>query len=178
MRSGLASLLTALVLASPAGAQERRESLEHAGSVGLFAGVGPLYSTVVDCPSCAASGAISGFSGLLDVGGLVALGSEGFELSARLRLTRFSGASGEALLAGVRRSFGRDEWKSYFEVDLEGILRPTRLLGPRAALGVLYDFSAVFGIYLEGGVAVDLGAGRRVGADVTFGAQLRSFLLQ
>lgn len=145
-----------------------------------MAGAGPLYSTIViaNCPSCAGSRALSGFSGALDLGGLLALGAEGFELTARLRLTRFSDSSGEALLAGLRRSFGRDEWKTYFEIDIEGILRPAKLLGPRAALGALYDFSAVFGVYVEGGVAVDLGGGRRVGAEITFGIQARSFLLQ
>jgi hypothetical protein len=175
------AILSLLFLFVPAArAQERRASLEHAGSVGLLVGLGPLYSTIVvaNCPSCGGTRVINGFAGVLDLGGSIAVGAEGAELTARLRLARLWAAGGESLLLGFRRSFGVEEWKTYFEIELEAMLRPTWLLGPRAVLGVMHDFSPVFGLYAEGGLAVDIGGGRRVGVDVTFGAQARSFLLQ
>jgi len=175
----LLSGLLALLVAAPASAEEVA-SLEHTGSVGLFVAVGPEWATteVAPCLTCRSDKVAAGFGALLDLGGTIAVGSEGSELAAKLRLVRLAGeGNGEAALVGDRRYFGRDELKSFFSFDAQLFWRPTVVGGARAGIGGMWDFSPLFGLWLETGASFGLGQGRRFGVELGLGLQGRSYLL-
>jgi hypothetical protein len=166
--------------AGEARAQQRVATLDHAGSVGLLLGSSLEFSTteIADCVTCGTERAFATFSPVFDLGGSLAIGDEGNELIARLRLVRFSEASGETLLLGYRGYFGFEEWKSYFGLELQGTLRPVRTVGARASIGVMYELSSLFGLWAEAGSGFGLGGGRRFGVDLGLGLQARSYLLE
>ncbi len=161
-------------------AQEREYSLDHAGSVGLIVGVGPEYSGSIkaDCLFCLGEQTLIGVSGLFDIGATVAINQEGDEIVLRGRLVRLSSSNGESLLLGYRKYFGRDEIKTFASLDLQASFRPVKTLGARGSFGVMYDFSPIFGIWLDGGGSFGFGYGRRFGLETTIGMQARSYLFE
>lgn len=170
--------LGALLLLALPGAAGR--PLDHQGSLGLVAAVGAEYASLVlaDCVGCPATGLVADTALALEVGGTAAVGDAGSEFGLRLRLSRLSEASGESVLLGYRRYSGPDEWKTFFAFDLVGTFRPSKTLGARAGLGVLHDFTPLFGLYADAGVGFGLGAGRRFSVDLLVGLQARSYLLE
>lgn len=184
-------LLTALILAlagliaaeaparaQPAPAPARSPSLEHAGSLGLIAGVFGNYASIerADCLTCETAEVLTGASASFDLGASLGVGWEGAELTLRLRLTRFGQAKGEALFLGFRSYFGRDEWKTYAAFELAGHIRPIGALGARAGFGVAWDFSPIFGLWAEAAASFALGQGRLFGAQLGLGLQARTYL--
>jgi hypothetical protein len=180
MRLARLSLLVCSLLAAPSVRAETEASLDHSGSVGLLVSAGTEFSTIeiADCPACKSERTQVGFSASLEVGGSVAVGSEGNELTLRLRFLRLTPEPGEMLLLGFRNYFGRDALKTYTAFDLVGSLRPMHGAGGRAAFGLMYDFSPLIGLWSEAGASFALGGGRRFGADISIGVQGRSYLLE
>lgn len=162
---------------STAGAP-RYFTLEHAGSLGLIVGIFGNYESIerADCLTCETTEVLTGMSASLDIGASLGVGWEGAELTLRLRLTRLGPASGEAILAGFRSYFGRDEWKTYASFELAGHIRPIAAGGARAGFGVAWDFSPIFGLWAEAAAAFAFGKGRLFGAQVGLGLQARTYL--
>ena len=182
-----ALLALALLLApSPGRAQDRQTTLEHNGSLSLFATLGAEYSALVvtDCDTCTdASGnshpkSISGLNSNLDVGGSIAVGQSGSEILLRGRFTFLSPAWGGSVLLGYRKYFGKDEFKTFVSFDLMGTFRPVKTVGARAAFGVMWDFSPIMGLWVDAGGTFGLGVGRRFGGELNVGFQARSYLLE
>lgn|GEM_PF-1359599 len=153
-------------------------TLEHAGSLGLIVGVFGNYESIerADCLTCETTEVLTGMGAALDIGASLGVGWEGAELTLRLRLTRLGPASGEAILAGFRSYFGRDEWKTYASFELAGHIRPIAAGGARAGFGVAWDFSPIFGLWAEAAAAFAFGKGRLFGAQVGLGLQARTYL--
>jgi hypothetical protein len=161
-------------------AQEREYSLDHAGSVGFIVGVGPEYSGSIkaDCLFCLGEQTLVDVSGVFDIGATVAINQEGDEIVLRGRLVRLSSSNGESLLLGYRKYFGREEIKTFASLDLQTTFRPVKTMGVRGSFGVMYDFSPILGIWLDGGGSFGFGYGRRFGLETTIGMQARSYLFE
>lgn len=157
-------------------------SLEHAGSLGLIAGLFGNYESIerAACLTCETSEVLTGLSASLDLGASLGVGWEGAELLLRLRLTRLGEAKGEAkgeaIFLGFRSYFGRDEWKTYVTFELAGHFRPIGAGGARAGFGVAWDFSPILGLWAEAAASFALGQGRLFGAQFGLGLQARTYL--
>jgi hypothetical protein len=174
-------VVVAALLGSPAAlAQSRAASLDHSGSLGLLVAAGTEFATteIADCLTCQPERTLAEFGALLDLGATAAVGSEGNELTLRLRLNRLTAASGESIFFGYRSYFGRDELKTFAAFDLAAVLRPIAAGGARVAFGVAWDFSPLFGVWAEAGANFALGEGRRFGVELGLGLQARSYLLE
>src|SRR5690606_4308817 len=161
-------------------AQAQQSRLDHAGSAGLLVSAGPEYSygIVAECLTCDRREPISELSLLLELGASLAVGDEGDEVLLRFRWIRLSGAIGEMAMLGYRNYFGRDEFKTFLELDLQGTFRPQLAFGVSLARGVISEWSPVFGVSSEAGASFGLGRGYRVGFEALVGIQGRSYLFE
>ncbi|MBI5547879.1 MAG: hypothetical protein HY901_28685 [Deltaproteobacteria bacterium] len=188
MKPAHLTALCALVLLVPAHlhAQDRELTREHNGSLGFFLSLGTEYSAIVDadCVFCTGSSegvrarSITGANSLLDLGGTMAIGQSGSELTLRGRLVFLSPARGESLLLGYRKYWGKDEIKTFVSAELMGTFRPVQTLGARAGFGAMWDFSPVMGLWLDAAGTFGFGYGRRFGGELSIGFQARSYLLE
>lgn len=107
------------------------------------------------------------------------LSGEGDELilGGSLRLASWSDAERARYLAGLdaryRGYFGAEELKTYFDVGLWGELQNKLVIGPLVGVGLLYDPSRAWGVFL--GLQFNTGFGEARVADFggTLGVQLR-----
>lgn len=178
----VAGVALAALLLGPmcAYAQGREVTLEHGGSVGLFAAAGAEYSSLVlnDCVFCLRGKTLDGPNALLDVGATLSFTQTSSELLLRGRLAFLSPARGESLLLGFRKYWGRDEFKTFAGLELMGTFRPVQTGGARVGFGAIWDFSPIMGLWAEAGATFGIGQGRRFGAEITLGFQGRSYLLE
>jgi hypothetical protein len=167
---------------SPGQAQKRELSLEHNGSLSLFAATGVEWSavTITSCnpasPPCPNN--LNYFNSVVDLGGTIAVGQSGSELVLRGRFVWATPSWGGSLLLGYRKYFGKDELKTFVGFDLMGTFRPVTTGGARVGFGAIWDFSPVMGLWAEAGGSFGLGVGRRFAAELTIGFQARSYLLE
>lgn len=173
-------VLAASLVAAPVRAGERVLSLEHDGSVGVFLTAAPEFSslTLSECVTCITTSVVDGFDLVNDLGVSISPEGWGAELLLRFRYVSLSRAKGEAVLFGYRRYFGRDEVKTFMELDLHATFRPVLTGGARAGFGVMWDFSPVMGLWADLAGSFGVGRGRRFGAELAIGFQARSYLLQ
>lgn len=174
----LTGLLAALVLsageadaaAAPTGPTPTPvEITEHRGSLGVLAAVGPLLrSTTVK---------EQGFRAALDVALTAGVIGESTELVLAGRLT--GGASwGGALMGGLRPNFGRERWKTFADVMIAVHVAPMITVGPRAGVGVQYDFASIAGVQISVAGQLGFGATLLLQGELLIGLQLRSYVFE
>jgi hypothetical protein len=160
----------ALLFASGALAQER---LDHRGAVGLLIGSGLETQA-------ATSGKLrdDGLRVPVDLGATMSIGDEGSELLAIGRAGLAGTATNWAAIAGYRSYFGKEEVKTFFDLDLAVHFTRTFTLGPRLGFGVQYDPEPLWGLFLGAAAQFAGGNGFRFSGEVVGGFQLRSYLLE
>lgn len=159
-----------LLLATHAVAEER---FDHRGSLGLLLG-GSFERK--DSANNAGPGD-SGWRGGAEVGGTLAVGSEGNDLKLSLRAL-FGGPFDLALFAGYRGYFSVGQWKTFFDLDAAAHFTPRFTIGPRVGVGVQLDFLPVAGAFAVLGGQIGFGDGLRYGVELMIGFQFRSYLLE
>jgi hypothetical protein len=82
------------------------------------------------------------------------------------------------LYGGFRGFFGAEHFKTLFDLDVALQLTPLVAAGPRVAVGVAYDFSALVGAYATIGAQLGFGQELEFKAELLIGVHLRSFLLE
>lgn len=168
-RAARAALTLALV-STGAFAQQR---YDHRGSVGLIVGTGG------EILASGASGGVSdnGLRLPIELGATLSITdrTEG-RLAARLAL--FGPALAWSAYAGVRSSFGYEQFKTFFDLDFAAHFAPVWTLGARVAVGAQYDFLPVLGVYSTLGAQLGGGSGLRLGFELMVGLQFRSYLLE
>jgi len=166
----LATAVATFLVTVPAVAQER---WDHRGSLGVFI-----------TPGVAAAGRVGLTTGsdfrprfLTDVGGTIALGDDGDELRVYGRVL-WPQPLIAAGAVGYRGFFGRDRWKTFFDLELMADVAPLFNFGPRVGMGVVYELSSIVGI--SAGVGAHFGAGSTFlfVADGQLSLQFRSYLLE
>ncbi|MBL8916722.1 MAG: hypothetical protein JNM17_38830 [Archangium sp.] len=164
-----APILLLLVLsASAAHAQS------HRGSLGLNIEGG--FEALTAITSMATSD--RGFRAPVEVGGTLGVFDHGeLTLSGRLEFpVAFVTGYGVSFYGGLRNSFGYDQWKTFFSIELAIHAAPFFTAGARAGFGVLYDVLPIVAVYavlhgqLGGGVAL------RLSGDLSVGVQFRTYL--
>ena len=155
-------------------------SLDHGGSLGLSVGAFGNYSSSekASCLTCETSAVATGWSGSLDIAASVGIGWEGAEFFVRFELQRLGQVPGENLSLGLRNYFGREEWKTFLDLEAVAAFRPVGGGGLRGGFGVIWDFHPLFGLWAEARAAIILGHGRTFGAQLGLGLQFRSYLFQ
>lgn len=78
-----------------------------------------------------------------------------------------------AVDARYRGYFGSEELKTFFEVGLWAPLAPRLAVGPRAGLGLAWDFSRRLGVFLAFGFATAFGEFRGASLEGGAGFQVR-----
>ena len=173
-------LATALVLLGTAVAAEER--YDHRGSLGLLVGgsIERKDSANNNVPSDPGY-KLGNWGGGVELGGTVAVGSEGNDLKLSVRAL-FGGLFDFGIFAGYRGYFSVGQWKTFFDLDLAGHITPDvaphGTVGPRVGVGVQLDFLPVAGAYPVHGGQIGFGDGLRYGAELTIGFQFRSYLLE
>ncbi len=168
--SSHAGLVLALLLPLGAAAQVR---LDHRGAAGLLIGSGLEVQEAL-------SGNVreGGLRALLDVGGTLAVDYEGNELMALAR-AGFGGPSiNWTAIGGYRGYFGRDVWKTFFDLGIAAHFTPAFTVGPRVGFGVQYELGPLAGLYLGAAAQLSGGNGFRFSGELVGGIQLRSYLLE
>ncbi|HET9157089.1 MAG TPA: hypothetical protein VFN91_10515 [Myxococcaceae bacterium] len=93
--------------------------------------------------------------------------------------TGFGGPSVDVAIAGgIRAYFGEERFKTYLTAELALHVTPNVTAGPRLGLGIQYELSPVFGLYLGGAAEVTAGQGIRIAAAFLGGIQLRTYIFE
>jgi hypothetical protein len=168
------ALLTAALAAAPALAEEQR--YDHRGSIGFQAVVGGEYRTAIQ-PT---TGANNADGPLLDVelGGSIAVGYDGDELHLSARLGLLDGLPDIGVFFGFRNYFGKDQWKTFLDLDLAGHFLPHIVGGVRFGVGLQWDWSPVIGTYLTLAGQIAFGQALRFGGELLLGFQFRTYVLE
>lgn len=80
--------------------------------------------------------------------------------------------------AGVRNSFGREHWKTFFDLDFAAHWKPGLAFGARGAFGVQYDFLPVVGAYAQLGAQLGGATSLRLSFELMLGLQFRTYVLE
>ena len=158
----------AVVCASAAHAQSHRGSLGLNLSGGFEALTGIAFNGISD----------RGFRAPVEVGGTLGLFDHAeLTLSGRLAFpAALVSGLGLSFYGGVRNSFGFEQWKTFFNIELAVHALPFFTAGARVGFGVHYDVLPILGVYavlsgqLGGGVAL------RISADLSLGVQFRTYI--
>jgi|CXWL01.1.fsa_nt_gi hypothetical protein len=163
---GLALFLSAYALA----AEERND---HRGSIGLLLSTGGEYKASIAGPVVE-----NGVRLPAHIGATLAIGHNGNELKLQLDSTWLGPEVDLGISFGYRGYFAVDRLKTFFDGDL-GIRFLTRFtIGPEVGVGVQYELSPVIGVFARLGGKLGFGQALRLGADLTVGIQLRSYVLE
>ncbi len=151
--------------------------MDHRGSLGLLLGVGGEMKSGV------ATGNLRSDSGsklLLDLGGTWAFDYDGNELLLLARAGLGATAPEAGLIAGYRGYFGKEQMKTFFDLDVSAQWVPGLMftLGPRVGAGLQYEVLNVLGIYGAIAAQAGFGGGLRFSAELIFGVQLRTYVLE
>lgn len=145
------------------------EITDHRGSLGVTAAVGGLLRSTTLREQ--------GVRVLADVGLTAGVIGEATELVLAGRLTL--GASlGGAIMAGVRPYFGSDHWKTFTDLELVVYVAPIVTVGPRAGIGVQYDFGPLVGVHAVLAGQLGFGTTLLLQGELLIGVQLRSYLFE
>ena len=163
-------LLPLLLLPAVALADER---FDHRGAVALLVGGGGSILDV-DTPVLA----VHGNRGLVDLGGTWAIGYNGNELLGQVRVALGGTVLDWSVMAGYRGYFGYDRLKTFLDVQLVALVKPTFLIGPRLGGGVQFELTPNVGVFAGLGFQIGAGTGLLFSRELFGGIQLRSYLLE
>lgn len=163
----------ALLAAGPALADER---FDHHGSLGLTVAFGGEFVTAVAITSVGERGARLP----IELGGTFSL-AEHTELRAAARLS--PGVApitlvGTSFYAGIRNSYGYEQWKTFFDLDLAVHATPFLAIGIRGAFGVQFDFLPIMGVYAQLGAQLGGATSLRLSFELMAGLQFRTYLFE
>lgn len=167
-------LVAGALLASGLALAEER--FDHRGSLGLTAAFGGEFVTAV---SLSASGE-RGARLPIELGGTFAVGDRS-ELRAAARLSPGISpitALGASFYAGLRNSFGYEQWKTFFDLELAVHATPFLAFGLRGAFGVQFDFLPIMGAYAQLGAQLGGATSLRLSFELVVGMQFRTYLFE
>lgn len=174
MRGLLAVLLASATLAAaPAQAEER---YDHRGSIGLLVGVGGEYKTAIN--PTAGLPLDDGPRLTADLGATIAVGYDGDELKLIARGSFFGPIPDVAAIFGFRNYFGKDQWKTFLDLDVAGHFTPHLTAGVRFGIGVMWDWLPVVGTYLNLAAQIGFGQALRFSGELVLGFQFRTYVLE
>lgn len=148
---------------------------DHRGSLGLTAATGGEFVTGVGVGTLD-----RGFRLPIEIGGTLGLfDNTELRLAGRLAppLAGTTGWGG-SIHAGIRNSHGRDNWLTFFDLELAVHVAPLIAVGPRAAFGVQYDFLPIMGAYAQIGAQLGGATALRLSFELTVGLQFRTYLFE
>lgn len=163
----------ALLASGPALAEER---FDHHGSLGLTVAFGGEFVTAVSITASGEKGARLP----IELGGTFALG-EHTELRAAARLAPGISpitALGASFYAGIRNSYGYEQWKTFFDLELAVHATPFLAFGVRGAFGVQFDFLPIMGAYAQLGAQLGGATSLRLSFELMAGLQFRTYLFE
>lgn len=149
---------------------------DHRGSLGVTVAAGGEFATAIST------------TGTGDRGGRIPL-----EVGATLALfdrteLRLAGrvapgipplaTLGGSLYAGIRNSFGFEQWKTFFDLELAVHVAPMLSFGGRVAVGLQYDLLPIMGLYVQLGGQLGGAAGLRLSFEGMAGVQFRTYLFE
>ncbi|MBS2027089.1 MAG: hypothetical protein JST54_04215 [Deltaproteobacteria bacterium] len=176
MRS-LVALVAVLVLAPTAARADFPPRLDHRGALGISPEIGGERADFL----FVAANNVQGFDAARLTLGLeltLGLGFEGNELVVLGRYLHSRSDAGAAVGVAYRKYFGRDELKTYFQGGIKGDSTPRYAVGPWAQFGVMYELSALVGVFAQAELSVEVSQGIRVGYGGSGGVQLRTYVLE
>ncbi|MFT3709263.1 MAG: hypothetical protein QM817_16610 [Archangium sp.] len=148
----------------------------HKGSLGLTVGGGFEALTAVSFNSSTSSE--RGFRAPLEVGATLGVWDHSeLTLSGRLALPAiFTTGVALSFYGGIRKSFGFEQWKTFFNLELAIHALPTFTAGARVGVGLQYDVLPIVGLYAI--LSGQLGGGTtlRISGDLVVGAQFRTYI--
>jgi hypothetical protein len=162
-----ACVLCVVLVAAAARADPR---FDHRGSLGLLAGATFENKTQIDD---------SGWRYGPDLGGTLAVGVNGNEVTAWLRAGFGGKAPDWSLTGGYRGYFGYERVKTFFDLGAAVHLTPSLSVGPRVGFGVQFELTQLVGVYL--GLAGQIGFGPaslRMDGELISGFQIRSYVFE
>lgn len=166
-------MLAATLAAAPALAEER---YDHRGSIGLLVSVGGEYKTAIN-----PTGALPTDDGPrldAEIGGTLAVGYDGDELKLLGRVGFFGPIPDVAVIFGFRNYFGKDQWKTFMDLDLAGHFTPHLTGGVRFGIGVQWDWLPIAGTYLTLAGQIGFGQALRFSGELLLGFQFRTYVLE
>lgn len=169
----VAAVLAAVAVALPASADER---YDHRGSIGLLVSLGAEYKTAIN-----PTGALptdDGPRGDAEVGGTLAVGYDGDELKLAVRGAFFGPMPDVSAIFGFRNYFGKDQWKTFMDLDIAGHFTPHLTAGVRFGIGLQWDFLPVVGTYLTLAGQIGFGQALRFSGELLLGFQFRTYVLE
>jgi hypothetical protein len=153
-----------------------QERYDHHGALGLTVAGGGEFVTAV---ASNAAGEV-GLRLPLELGATLSVGNH-VELRAAGRfapgIPPLTGVAGSAY-AGIRNSFGYEQLKTFFDLDLGVHFAPFLAIGVRGAFGVQYDFLPIMGVYAQLGAQLGGATSLRLSAEVMIGLQFRTYLFE
>jgi hypothetical protein len=166
-------VLALLMVPSLASAEDR---YDHRGSLGLTVAAGGEIVTAI---STIATGE-RGVRIPLEVGATFSV-SNHIELRAAGRIapgiSPITSLAGSAY-AGMRNSFGYDQLKTFFDLELAVQIAPFFAIGVRGAFGVQYDFLPIMGVYAQLGGQLGGATSLRLSFELMAGVQFRTYLFE
>ncbi|MDP1821975.1 MAG: hypothetical protein Q8L48_01990 [Archangium sp.] len=166
-------VLSLLMLPGVVSAEER---YDHRGSLGLTVAAGSEFVTAI---STMATGE-RGWRIPLELGATFSLTNH-IELRAAGRIapgiSPITALAGSAY-AGMRNSFGYDQLKTFFDLELAVHVAPFFAIGARGAFGVQYDFLPIMGVYAQLGGQLGGATSLRLSFELMAGVQFRTYLFE
>lgn len=152
------------------------ERFDHHGSLGLTAAFGGEFVTAVSLNDSGERGARLP----LELGGTFAVGNHSeLRLAARLSpgISPIT-ALGASFYGGLRNSFGYEQWKTFFDLELAVHATPFLAFGARGAFGVQFDFLPIMGAYAQVGAQLGGATSLRLSFELIVGMQFRTYLFE
>lgn len=172
-RWALLGALAACALPRAARAEELR--YDHRGALGLIVAAG-LERKDANTPT--GTGGNRGWGPGADLGLTIAVGYSGNELKAAGHLAWAGDLWDVGALFGWRGYFGKDQWKTFYDLDLIGHFTPHLTIGPRFGIGVQWDYLPILGTYVTLAGQIGFGQALRFGAELLVGFQFRTYVLE
>lgn len=167
-----ATVLGLLALAPKIYADER---FDHRGAIGLLLGTGVDFKDSIPARQFERD---QGLRHNVDLGGTWAIGHDGNEIRGWGRGSFGARNKDWAVAAGYRGYFGQDRVKTFFDLDAVLHLTPIFTAGPRVGIGIQYEITSIWGVFVATGVQIGVGAGLRFSFDAMAGMQIRTYLLE
>ncbi|HEY0880901.1 MAG TPA: hypothetical protein VGD87_05195 [Archangium sp.] len=166
----------AVALALVSGLASAQQRFDHQGSLGLTVATGGEYVTAITTMATGERGVRIP----IELGVTISLTNRTeLRVSGRFApgfppLTTLGGSG----YAGIRNSFGFEQWKTFFDLEAAVHFAPLLAFGARAAFGVQYDFSPIMGVYAQVGAQLGGASALRLSFEGMVGVQFRTYVFE